>query len=146
MLYTMFMQPKLFVATKAFITHNGKVLVLRESSKYEDGTNTNKYDVAGGRMEPGQKFDDSLLREVREETGLTVTIGKPFFVSEWRPTVRGERWQIVGIFFICEAQSDQVTLSDDHDDYKWIDPREYKNSGLIENLWPAFEAYLEAVH
>ncbi len=136
------MEVKLFLATKAFITHDGKVLILRESSKYKDGTNTNKYDVAGGRMEPGQKFDESLLREVREETGLSVIIGKPFFVSEWRPVVRGEQWQIVGIFFICEAQSGQVTLSQDHDDYKWIDPKEYKRFNIIENLIPAFEAYL----
>lgn len=134
---------KLFVATKAFIIHGGKVLILRESSKYKDGTNVNKYDVVGGRIEPGQKFDDSLVREVREETGLTISIEKPFYVSEWRPTVRGEQWQIVGIFFKCTASSNLVVLSEDHDDYQWIDPKEYKDSNLIDNLGPVFEAYLQ---
>ena len=136
------MDVKLFVATKALITFNDKVLVVRESSKYEDGTNANKYDVVGGRIEPGQKFDESLVREVQEETELAVSIGKPFFVSEWRPVVRGEQWQIVGIFFKCTALSDAVVLSEDHDDYQWIDPKEYKNFNLIDNLGPVFEAYL----
>ena len=72
---------KLFVATKAFISYNGKILILRESSQYVDGSNSGKYDIVGGRMQPGQRFDDSLRREVSEETGLTVTVQEPFFVN-----------------------------------------------------------------
>ncbi|MFH0905110.1 MAG: hypothetical protein V1826_00080, partial [bacterium] len=78
----------------------------------------------------------------KEETGLTVKIGRPFFVNEWRPVVRGEQWQIVGTFFGCEADSSQVALSEDHDAFEWIDPREYQNYNLIPNLLPAVEAYL----
>ena len=135
-------ETKLFVAMKAFIVNNGKVLILRESSKYKDGSNNKKYDVAGGRIEPGQRFDESLLREIKEETGLEIKIGKPFFVDEWRPFVNEEQWQIVGTFFECLSDSDKVELSEDHDDYQWIDPKEYKNYNLIEKLHPVFEAYL----
>ena len=90
---------KLFVATKAFIVNDGKVLLVRESNKYKDGANEGRYDVVGGRVNPEQRFDDGLIREINEETGLNVKIGKPFFVNEWRPVVRGEKWQIVGVFF-----------------------------------------------
>lgn len=133
---------KIFVATKAFVVHNGKVLLLRESAKYDDGANEGRFDVVGGRVEPGQRFDESLLREIKEETGLDVTIGRPFFVNEWRPVVRGEHWQIVGTFFECHSDSDQTTLSKDHSEFVWIDPKEYKNYQLIENLIPAFESFL----
>lgn len=94
-------------------------------------------------MKPGQRFDESLLREIKEETGLDVKIGRPFFVNEWRPIVRGEQWQIVGIFFECFATSSEVMLSEDHDVYKWIDPKEYKNFDLVDSLIPAFEDYLD---
>lgn len=134
---------KVWVATKAFIEHDGKILVVRESSKYEDGTNAGNYDVVGGRIEPGQRFDESLLREIKEETGIDAVIGRPFFVNEWRPIVCGELWQIVGTFFVAHAPSDVVLLSVDHDAFKWIDPRSYKEEGIIKNLFPAFEAYLE---
>jgi len=136
------MQPKLFVATKAFIVYNSKVLILKESPKYKEGANIGKFDIVGGRLEPGQRFDQSLLREIQEETGLKVKIGKPFFVNEWRPIVKGEQWQIVGTFFECFAESDDVKLGNDHDEYAWIDPKDYKKYTLIENLHPAFEAYL----
>ncbi len=137
------MEPKLFVATKAFITYQGKILVLQESNKYADGTNASKYDVVGGRIQPGERFDDALRREVLEETGLAITIGKPFFVNEWRPTVKDEPWQIVGIFFECTAEADHVTLSTDHSAYAWIDPKEYMQANVIPNLYPVFEAYLK---
>ncbi len=132
-----------FTAIKAFIVHNGKVLILRESPKNGVGTNPGKYDVVGGRLEPGERWDECLLREIKEETGLKVTVGKPFAVNEWRPIVKGEQWQIVGTFIECFTDSDTVVLDSEHDDYQWIAPKEYKNYKLIENLLPVFEAYLK---
>ena len=139
------MDIKLFVATKAFVRHEGKLLILRESAKYDDGSNEGRYDVPGGRVVPGQRFDESLRREIREETGLEVAIGRPFFTNEWRPVVRGEQWQIIGTFFVCESSINTVMLGEDHDSFLWIDPVKYKDYPLIENLRPAFEAYLETV-
>ena len=141
-----YMVDKIFVAMKAFIVHDGKVLLLRESSKYSDGANVGKFDVVGGRVEPGQRFDESLLREITEETGLNVKIGRPFFVNEWRPVVRGEQWQIVGTFFECLAESEDVKLSADHSEFTWIDPNDYKNYNIIDNLIPAFESYLNLLY
>lgn len=137
-----FMDIKMFVATKAFVQFNGKILLLRESGKYVDGANVGRYDIVGGRVEPGQRFDESLRREVQEETGLVIEIGKPFFVGEWRPVVREEQWQIVGIYFSCQANSDQVILSQDHDKYIWIDAKDYQKYNLIPNIVPVFEAFL----
>ena len=137
------MQTKLFVATKAFIKNKkGQVLIVRESSKYSDGSNIGRFDIVGGRLKPGERFDQSLLREIKEETGLSVKIGKPFFVNEWRPVVKGEQWQIVATFFECTTNSSKVILGDDHDHFEWIDPKDYKAHNLISNLRPAFKSYL----
>ena len=134
---------RLFVATKAFIINDGKVLILKESSKYEDGSNEDKWDVVGGRVEPGQRFDESLVREIKEETGLNVKIGRPFSVGEWRPNVRGEQWQIVATFFECFSDSSEVKLSKDHEDFKWIDPKNYEKYNIIETNKKSFKDYLE---
>lgn len=139
------MELKLFIATKAFILYNKKVLVLRESSAYDVGTQTGKCDVPGGRLTPGETYDQALLREVQEETGLQVTISNPFFVNEVRRMVKSEEWQIVRIFFMCSSGTDHVTLSKDHDQYLWIDPADYKSSNVIENLYPAFDALLDTL-
>ena len=136
------MEPKLFVATKAFINNNEKILILKESDKYEDGTNTGKFDIPGGRVKPGQHFKESLMREIKEETGLDVEIKCSFHTDEWRPIIKGEQTQIIATFFECTTNSDKVILSKDHESFLWINPKEYKNYNLITNLCNAFEAYL----
>lgn len=135
--------PKLFVAMKAFLNYNGKILILRESPNYVEGTNVSKFDVAGGRVEAGQKFDESLLREIKEECGLEAKIGRPFFVNEAWPIVKGEQWQVIRVFFECFAESDKVVLSKDHDSYEWIEPKDFASYDIIPNLRPVFEAYLK---
>ncbi|PIN91213.1 hypothetical protein COU57_01475 [Candidatus Pacearchaeota archaeon CG10_big_fil_rev_8_21_14_0_10_32_14] len=134
---------KIFPAMKAFVCFEGKILLLKESSSYDEGTNSGKYDVVGGRVKPLERFDDGLRREVYEETGLEIKIGNPFSVGEWRPIIGDQQLQIVGTFFECFSKSDRVELSRDYDSFEWIDPLKYKDCNLIQNLFPAFESYLK---
>ncbi len=119
------------IACIAVIQYRSKVLILREAATYTDGVNLGRYQLPGGRIEPGEPFLDGLAREVFEETGLHVTIGKPIFVGEWFPVIRGEQNQIVGMFFACTARSSRVRLSTEHDDYQWIDPTTYEQYNLV---------------
>jgi len=130
-------------ATKAFILCKEKVLIVREATGYAMKANIGQYDVVGGRLQPGQSFTDSLRREVREEVGLEITVGQPFFVIEWQTTIANEATHIIATYFICQATTDNVTLSNDHDDYQWIDPRDYASYPIIATLAPAFEQYLK---
>ena len=135
---------KIFAAMKAFVVFEGKILLLKESNKYKDGTNVWRYDIVWGRVEPWERFDEWLVREIQEETWLEVTTWKPFHVWEWRPEVRWEKWQIIATFFICNSKIDNIILWDDHSEYIWINPSQYKNYNIIPNLEQAFEAYLDS--
>lgn len=134
------MTVKLFIAAKALILHRGKILLIRESKKYRDGTRAGLWDFPGGRIKPGERFDKSLMREVKEETGLTVKIIRPLHVSEWRPTVRGKSWQIVGIIFECRTTSSRVKLSPDHDEFVWVQPADIQKYAIDKTYLPAIKA------
>lgn len=112
------------IAMKAVIVKDGKILLLREASTYEEGTNVGRYQFPGRRINPGEPFLDGLTREVREETGLEVEVGDPFFVGEWFPVIKGVPNQIVAMFFICTPLTTDVKLSEEHDDYRWVDEAE----------------------
>ncbi|PSH00522.1 MAG: hypothetical protein BRC30_03045, partial [Nanohaloarchaea archaeon SW_7_46_7] len=129
------MVDKTFTAAKAFIQNSsGKILLLKESTEYDEGANAGKWDVPGGRIEPGQSFTQSLKREVKEETSLKPEMMEPFFVDDWRPEVDGEEWHIHGTCFIAEAGKSEVELSKDHVEYSWINPQSFRDYELIGGL------------
>lgn len=136
---------KLFVATKAVVLFEGNALVLRESGEYEDGTQRGNYDLPGGRIDPSESLFDALKREVQEETGLVVSVGDLFHVSEKFQTIRGEQCHIIRLYFICEADTDTVVLSDDHDAYEWIDPTSHATMQLIGNEHETFDIFLKKI-
>jgi 8-oxo-dGTP pyrophosphatase MutT (NUDIX family) len=54
----------------------GKLLLLRRSA--DSKTNPGRWEPRGGKMEPGERLDEALKREVFEETGLlAANISKP---------------------------------------------------------------------
>ena len=132
---------KQHLAAKAFIVHDGKVLILREAPGYRGGTNIGKYDFPGGKINPGEHYEDGLKREVREESGLSIDIGRPFFTAEWRPKLPGEELQIIGIFFECSTDAEEVVLEPSYDDFQWIDPGQHRQFDLITVNHEVFEAY-----
>ncbi|HLC99972.1 MAG TPA: NUDIX hydrolase [Patescibacteria group bacterium] len=130
------------IAGKAVIVHDDKVLIIRESPKYDEGANTRRYDFPGGRVEPGETFHTALTRETKEECGLDVEIGRPIFVGEWSPMVKGARLQIIGIFMECRPKNLDVVLSQDHDEYKWISPNDRDRYDLIPPIKEVLECLL----
>jgi 8-oxo-dGTP diphosphatase len=125
---------KLFVGAKGLVHYKGKFLLLRESSAYKDGAEEGKWDVPGGRIEPGEKVREALIREVREESGLSVTPGDLLEVFDGFPRIQGEECHVVRLYFLCEAHSDQVKLSEDHDAYNWVDPEDTHGKELMADI------------
>jgi len=110
------------VAAKAVIRHEGRILLLRESSTYTEGVNGGRYHFPGGRIEADEPFNEALSREVAEETGLKVEMHQPLYIGEWWPEIKGVKNHIIAVFMECQADDiDLITLSDEHDEYIWLD-------------------------
>lgn len=110
------------VAAKAVIVNTkGKVLIAREASSYQEGTNIGKWGIPGGRINDSEPFYEGLAREVTEETGLKVEVVAPVYVGEWWPVIKDVPHHIVAMFVMCRALTTEVTLSEEHDDYAWVD-------------------------
>lgn len=75
--------------TLCYIEKDGRCLMLHRVKKAQD-ENAGKWIGVGGKCEEGESPEDCLLREVREETGLTLTSwqyrGLVTFVSDVWPT------------------------------------------------------------
>jgi len=82
----------MFSSTLCYLEKDGKYLMLHRVKK-ENDTNKDKWIGVGGKLEKGETPDACLLREVFEETGLTLT-----------------RWQQRGIVFFDNTEYEQETI------------------------------------
>ena len=112
----------------------GKYLLMRRS---EQKYNSSKWDIPGGRINPGTSLGENLAREVMEETGLTLTseprvvCAQDIFATETRHVVR--------ITYIGAAEG-EPKLSDEHTEYRWVTFVELKAMSADE-----LDRYLKAL-
>ncbi|MCD1295819.1 DNA mismatch repair protein MutT [Methanocella sp. CWC-04] len=68
------------VGVGAVIVRDDKVLMLLRSDKCRN--NVNKWTIPGGMVEPFEKLEDAIVREIAEETGLLIESLYPLIVSD----------------------------------------------------------------
>jgi 8-oxo-dGTP diphosphatase len=100
-------QPRL--ATRAVILHDNRLLLV---NAYRD-PGSDLWCAPGGGVDAGHSLPDNLIREVHEETGLTIRVGPPCLVNEFHDPQRG--FHQVEVFFRCTIIAGLLT-----DD--WTDP------------------------
>ena len=117
------------VAFKAIIKKDDKILVLKRSSK--EDVFEQLWDIPGGRMVFGEMPIDALIREIKEETGLDVKISSPFTVWSF---FASDDLQVIGITMLAEYVAGAVKLSEEHTEYRWINPEEFAQLDAHKNL------------
>jgi len=84
----------------------------------------------GGHVEPGESFVDSVIREVREETGITVLNPLLCGVKQFH-TREGERY----VVFLFKANQFEGTLqSSDEGEALWVPRKELFNRNCVDNF------------
>jgi mutator protein MutT len=139
------------IAVKALIINNqNQVLLVRKGQDGGNGRqagNSGRYNLPGGKIEPGETIQEGLEREVQEETGLIVggqQTSVPLFVGEWRPVVNGVLYQIIGMFFVCKTWSGDIKLNDEHDEFVWISHESLSAYDILPPEDIAIKIYFEA--
>lgn len=135
---------KLYVGTKGLVVYEGKILLLRESGSYGDGTQEGLWDFPGGRIEPEETLERGFIREIREETGLSVRLGPVLGAFDGFPEIRGEACHVVRVYFLGSADTSAVRLSEDHDQYVWVTPKESEAYALMDDLAETIAAYMQS--
>jgi 8-oxo-dGTP diphosphatase len=105
---------EMWVATKAIIIHHRRVLLIQRSDYC--GAGENDWEIPGGGLEFGEDLTQGLSREIMEEVSLTTRIDRLLYAMT--ALVNPTR-QIVGLTYLCYADSDAVTLSHEHKDFVW---------------------------
>lgn len=121
------------VAVKALIRNGkGKILVLRQSHE-ASVSNAGKYHVPGGIVDPNEMLEDSLMREIQEETGLNAKVERLACARQWSANLRGEQFDFVGLFYECKTNSPtKLVLDNESVGWKWVGLNDLESLDIVE--------------
>ncbi len=108
------------VGVGAVVTDGTKVLLVRRGNEPLKG----EWSLPGGALEVGETLQQGVVREVLEETGLTVTAAGVVEILD--RIVRDEesgrvRYHYVLIDFVCRVTGGSPLVGSDADEVRWVD-------------------------
>lgn len=102
------------------------------------------WELPGGGLGFGESPEDTLKREIFEETGLDAEVLSPIHVWSFLKT---PQLQVVGITYQCSVSHKEVHLSGEHSAYQWIRKEDLPGINILPELladmekwdWPLLE-------
>ena len=92
----------------------GRCLLLKRSPNSKG--NPGKWDLPGGKVDSSESFEEALLREVAEETGLSISLGRVLGAAE----SESPKARVAYLILEGHLESGEVCLSSEHDAYVWV--------------------------
>ncbi|MEM3622932.1 MAG: NUDIX hydrolase [Candidatus Bathyarchaeia archaeon] len=125
------------VGVGAVIIQNGKILL--EKRKNEPGKG--KWSIPGGLVELGESALQTVVREVREETGLEVE--KPELIDVVDNIVRDEdgeiKYHFIIIDYFAKLKGGKLKALSDAEELKWVPLDEVEKYDLTQT----FRAFIQ---
>lgn len=120
--------------TLCYIEHQGKYLMMLRNKKKVDASK-NKWIGVGGKFEEGESPEECVLREVKEETGLSLLDYKLRGVV----TFVSDIWESEYMYLFTASKFQGELTACDEGDLSWISKEEIFDL----NLWEGDRAFLK---
>jgi len=106
-----------------------------------------KYRLVGGFVQPGESYEESAVRELKEETGITagkLTPMKSFFVDDWR--YKSETNKITTFLYVATDWSGRIAPDDDIEECKWFTLDEFLVDEVVDNHTEMIEYLVDRIN
>ena len=98
-----------------------------------------KWEFPGGKIEPGESMTECLQRELFEELGVCVDVGKSLPpVTHHYPT-----FTVTLYPFVCAIRCGEIITLHEHAAMTWLPPQELLTLDWAEADLPVIQSYLE---
>jgi len=124
----------------ALIVNDRREVLLVRSNKWGE-----KYTVPGGHIELGERAEDAIVREVKEETGLDSVAEDLLIVQQAiYPKDYQKHEHYIFMDYVCKALSSEVKLDGrELQSYVWVRPEDALKLDLEEYTRRFVVKYLE---
>jgi mutator protein MutT len=119
-----------YVGVGAVIVDGGNVLIVKR--KYDPLAG--QWSLPGGGVELGETLEDSIVREMREETGLEIEVGPVIEVFDriTRDDDGEVKYHFVLVDYLCWPVGGELRASSDVADARFVDPSELPQYNLTK--------------
>lgn len=130
------------VGVGAVLVHQGGILLIRRGKEPLRG----RWTIPGGTVELGETLEEALVREIREETGLTVRPREPLLVFDRVVREGGAvRYHYVIIDYLCDFVAGTLRAGSDATDVALVRPSDLTTYDLPgKSLEVALEGFRRA--
>lgn len=101
----------------AIIARNGLILAAQRSAAMKL---PHKWEFPGGKLEPGERPAECLLREIREELGVEIVIIAPLPPTDWAYS----DFSVTLHPFVAEIMAGREPALTEHQAIRWLPPEE----------------------
>ena len=133
------------LGVKGALLRNGRLLLLRRRPDLDLWPGL--WDLPGGGVAPNETLEEALVREVREETGFNVRVGRVLDVSFQWVQVRAEpQFPSVVPCYRCSTASRATPRLDpsEHTEFAWVTKQELRDLAAVPRLRNAMRTALRA--
>lgn len=89
------------------------------------GGHAQKYSIPGGSLELGETFEEGAIREIKEETDLTISGPRVMAVTNNLDTYREEGKHYISVILLATEYSGELKNMEPEkcEGWKWVDPK-----------------------
>lgn len=100
----------------AVIVEDGRLLLIRRGR----GAYRDYWAVPGGRQRRGETMREAVIREVREETGLTVEVGSVVWAGDIMDDAQPPAYHYTVVDFSATPTGGRLGAGDDAAEVRWV--------------------------
>jgi ADP-ribose pyrophosphatase YjhB (NUDIX family) len=129
------------VGAGALIIKDGKLLLIKRGAKPGQG----KWSIPGGLVELGERVQDAIVREVKEECGLDIEVERlvDVFDSITRDEKGRVQYQFVVVNFLAKIKGGNLKNADDVLEARWVPIDEVEKYNLTNSFRAFFQKHYE---
>lgn len=110
--------PEITVVAAIIFNSENKVLITKRPAGYHLA---GLWEFPGGKVEDGESYEEALIREIKEETNLNISVGELY----WQKSVDYSKKRVHLFFYNCSLNRvDQKVVCHEIDDYRWLEKKD----------------------
>tara|TARA_Y100000034_G_C6907509_1_gene421618 strand:+ start:4007 stop:4429 length:423 start_codon:yes stop_codon:yes gene_type:complete len=120
------------IVVAGVIVKKGKFLVVKRSAT--EKILPNKWELPSGKVEFGENPNNALVREIEEEVNITPEKFVPIKITDYILGDEHKKKHTVQIIFLIKSSDNEIKLSSEHDEYRWITIDELNNLNTFDDM------------